>query len=110
MAHHECLLGSDGRGSQETVSRDQQLQMKRQEVPDKDMVPVLLHFPDNKDEGVVFAHIRVLNIDKVDLSGRYREGEFLDGLRFLRVMHKDCLALQYYLLSAKEVLEALLDV
>ena len=44
--------------------------MECQQVPDEDVIPVLLHLPHHKDQRVKLAHVSVLYIDNVDLKSQ----------------------------------------
>ena len=68
MAHHNCLLGRHCHGSQKPLWRHEELELKRQQIPQKDVVFVLLQIPHDQDQDVELADIGIVHIDKVDLK------------------------------------------
>lgn len=67
MSHREYLLGSYGRSGQEFRGREEELEMERQQIPDKDMIPAIVSLPYDYCQDMEIAHIRVLNNDEADL-------------------------------------------
>lgn len=68
MPHHDCLLCRYCRGGQESGRRNEPLELKCQQIPDKDMVPVLVTFPHHKHYCVRLSDVCILDINYLDLE------------------------------------------